>query len=472
MRYAGFGVTLGSMILPLVLALLLPAAARAASTAAVVNDVPMDMKTLYREMNKQVDPRLREGDYLGVVYAARGYVEAQRDVDLIGFLLDVQAPFLAATGDYEGAIVSMTRAANLQGRAQPPRRYDEEAWAAARAQVKWREPAEVLREAAKTRGVIMISEAHHVPETRALGRELLPLLRGLGFEYLAMETLMEPVPARPVRVAFSTAADAAAGYYFLEPQAAGLARDALALGFKLVAYEDETIGGDREKIQAQNLYDRILKDKPDAKVVVWAGYDHVHKRRSSFGKAMAMWVWELTGREPFSLYQIADSLDPQFADSPFYKPLVLDDPKRPKRALVLMNKPGLFPALDKIENNGLGRDIEGAPIVDGYIVHPPFSARAPGHLRPAWVIGSGRLALSGSVTGLAKRRLLVQAYLAAEGFRSTPADQMVVEPDGRFELWVPPGDYLVRVRDGHGAILLDEKASVSAKGAKLALVIR
>lgn len=456
------------MLLPLALAFLLPAA-HAASTTTVANDVPMDMKTLYREMFAKVDPRLKAGDYLGVAGVTRGYLESQSDADLAAFLLDVQAPFLAATGDDEGALVSMTRAAAINGRAMAPRRCDDEAWAKARAQVKWREPAAVLREAAKTHGVIMISEAHHSPETRALGRELLPILREAGFEYLAMETLYHPVPGRPERVAFSTGPGTAAGYYFFEPQLAGLARDALALGFTLVAYEDEGFGGDREEAQARNLYERVLKAKPDAKVLVWAGYAHVNKRRTSFGKAMAERVWELTGREPFTLYQIIDDLDPYFADAPLYKPLVLDAPDRPRRALVLENKPGLFPALDAIKDTGVLRDAKGLPTVDGYIVHPPFRAKAAGHLRPAWVMSASRRALTGSVSGLKERRALIQAFPRKEGFASTPADQMIVEPDGRFELWVTEGDYLIRIRDGEGRVLIEDKAPVGKNGAALKL---
>ena len=460
------------MILALVLSALLAPAARAASTTTVFNDVPQDMKSLYNKMQVEVDPRLHEGDYLGAIVLARGYLKRQQDADLAGFLLDVESSMLACTGDYEGSLVFMSRSTNLNDRSEPPRRYDDAAWDAARAEVKWREPADVLREAAKTHSVLMISEAHHVPETRALGRDLLPALRALGYEYFAMETLKYPLPERVDRVASSTAAATAAGFYFMEPQSAGLARDALKLGFKLIAYEDETTGGgDREQIQAQNLFDRVLKDKPDAKVVVWAGYGHVYKRpTASNHKFMGAWLWELTGREPFSLYQIADALDPYYADSPLYKPLVLDAPDRPRKPLVLLTRPGLFPALDKISDSGVSRDPKGLPLVDGYIVHPPFVARAPGHLRPAWLLASSRQ-LTGSVAGGSGGPLLVQAFPAAEGYESSPADQMVAEPDGRFELRLPEGPYLLRVRDDKGAILVEGKAEVGKAGATAVLAI-
>mgnify|MGYP001566459785 CR=1 FL=1 len=241
---------------------MLAAPSLAASTDTPRNDVPADLKTLYRKMAVELDPKMRSGDVLGALDVSRGYIGKLQDAEMIAFLLDVQSSYLAAAGDYQGALVSMSRAGAVGGRAAPARVYGEE-WDAARAAARWEEPEDVLRRAAKKHTVIMISEAHHVPETRALGTRLLPLLRGLGYEYLAMETLHYPVPEEPARVALSTAAGAASGYYFMEPQLAGLTREALRLGFKLVAYEDEnTDGRDREKAQADNLYERVLKDKP------------------------------------------------------------------------------------------------------------------------------------------------------------------------------------------------------------------
>lgn len=411
---------------------------QAASTATVRNDVPADLKTLYHRMAEELDPKLKSGDVPGALEVTRGYVGRMQDADMISFLLDVQSSYLAAAGDYQGALVSMVRAGAVAGRAAPSRVYGEE-WNAIRAAARWEEPEVVLRRAAAKHSVIMLSEAHHVPETRALGARLLPLLRERGFEYLAMETLHFPVPEAPKRVAVSMASDAASGYYFMDPQLAGLTREALRLGFKLVAYEDEESGRDREEAQARNLYERVLKDKPDAKVVVWAGYAHVYKRESpTFGKAMAQWVWELTGREPFTLYQVADALDPYFRDEEFYKPLVLDDPRRPRRALVL---PAATP--------GLPRSKDGRPLVDGYLVHPPFVARAPGSLRPPWIVRKGLRRVAG-VAGEGAR--FVQAYPSAEGTASAPADQMAVVA-GRYELWLPQGPHILQVRGENGLVL-------------------
>lgn len=426
----------------------------ASCPALAADDDPFAaMKDLYARIETEVSPRLDDNDALGAVEASRRFVEEEKDVQALQFLLDLRSSYLAAAGEEAQARLSMARAQNLAGRLQPPREYEEAAWEAARAQVRWEEPEAVLKEAAKTHSVIMISEAHHVPETRAFGRAVLPLLRGLGFEFLAMEALKHPVPENPAKVTRSTAPDAASGYYLMEPQMAGLVREALRLGFKLAAYEDETTGGgDREEIQAQNLYERVLKAQPDAKVVVWAGYGHVYKRSPFDRRMMAQRLWELTGREPFSLFQVADALDPFLSDQAFYKPLVLDDPARPERALVLRNRPGLFPALDALPGSGLDRDGQGAPSVDGYVVHPRFRM---GGLRPAWLSRAGRMRLSGELRGKREGPLLVQAFPAREGVRSSPADQMVCRSGTAYELWLEPGEHILRVRDAGGRILFE-----------------
>ncbi len=447
--------------------MLLLAPAASAAMADPAPDPYASVKALYRRIEAEVDPKLSDGDYLGAVAASGEFVKQERDVGALGFLLDLRSSYLAAAGEDGAARLSMARYRGVAAPMSPAREYDEKAWAAARAQVRWETPEDVLRRAAAAHSVIMISEAHHVPETRAFGARMLELLKGLGFEYLAMEGLRFPVPPDAVRVRRSTATDAVSGYYMMEPQMAGLVREARRLGFKLVAYEDETTGGgDREEIQGRNLYERVLKARPDAKVVVWAGYGHVYKRSPYPNqKLMAQWVWELTGREPFCLYQVEDARDPLGADRAFYKPLVLDDAKRPRRALVLINRKGLFPALDAIADNGLDRRDDGAAVVDGYVVHPPFSPRAAGSLRPAWIAREGLRRVDGMLDGEPGEAVMAQAFPAEEGVGSVPADQFVVDSSGRFELWLRPGRYILRIRDAHGRVRLETPGEVPASGA-------
>ena len=106
-------------------------------------------------------------------------------------------------------------------------------------------------------------------------------------------------------------------------------------------------------------------------------------------KMMALHLWEMTGDEPFCAYQLTGN----------------------------GHRPG----------------------VDVLIRHPePKYLRA----RPDW-LRVDRRSVQGSIEPPAA--CLVQLHPAAEGPTSTPTDQLLTGDDGRFELLVPPGDYLLRV---------------------------
>lgn len=448
----------------LLAALLLPSAvAFAASTGTAETDPFAAVRGLNREMEAGVTPKIDRGDYLGAARTVWKLAESPSGQQALWFLFDLQSSFLAFAGDDAGARLAMARSQHLSP--QPiPILMSAGASRAARAQVKLEDPEAVLGRAAETHQVIMISEAHHVPEHRAYGASLLPLLKRKGFTILAMETLKHPLPEAPTGVSRVAAPGALYGYYAREPQMAGLIREALRLGFTLVAYEDETTGGgDREEIQARNLQERIFAKNPRAKVVVWAGYGHVYKREPRPGaKLMAQWFWEKTGIEPFSVFEESDALDPYMTESPRYKALVLDAPKPISKPAVVLSRPGLYPALDALGVMGL--DAGGKPIVDAYLFHPPYGGRTPSGLRSAWLKRPGFKALTGACT---PGDVLVQAFPKSEGVESTPADQIACDPSGRFELWLRDGDYVLRALGADGKILTVTSARPGGSALKL-----
>src|SRR5262249_1310095 len=128
--------------------------------------------------------------------------------------------------------------------------------------------------------------------------------------------------------------------------------------------------------------------EPLARVLVWVG--HQHGQKGLQPKTMAQYLWELTGEEPFSAYQLTGT----------------------------GNRHG----------------------VDVLIRHPPPTYTRG---RPNWL----RTATAGSIAATIDPpgRDLVQLHLASEGPTSTPLDQFLTEPDGAFELLAPAGDYLLRL---------------------------
>lgn len=144
----------------------------------------------------------------------------------------------------------------------------------------------------------------------------------------------------------------------------------------------------RERRMAEHIVERIFAREPSARVLVWVG--HGHGQKGTRLKMMAQYLWELTGEEPFSAYQLT----------------------------------------------GDGR----RPGVDVLIRHPLPAYR---HGRPDWLRTATACALAGTVDP--PGTYLVQLHLATEGPSSTPLDQLLTDTDGVFELLAPVGDYLVRL---------------------------
>ena len=96
------------------------------------------------------------------------------------------------------------------------------------------------------------------------------------------------------------------GYYTSEPVYGDLVRTAFKLGYRVVPYEwaGEYTPDNRERGQARNLVERILKDNPKAKILVHAGYDHIDETGELVGaKTMAQRLKQMTGIDPLTIDQ-------------------------------------------------------------------------------------------------------------------------------------------------------------------------
>jgi hypothetical protein len=151
--------------------------------------------------------------------------------------------------------------------------------------------------------IILINEAHHVPQHRAFTLSMLKALRRKGFTHFAVEALFEgdtllSERGYPIK---------ATGVYINEPIFGDLIRTALKMGYHVVPYEWASPGYDvnmRERGQAQNLVDRILEKIPDAKLIVHAGYSHINEAGTLAGaKTMAQRLKEMTGIDLLTIDQ-------------------------------------------------------------------------------------------------------------------------------------------------------------------------
>ncbi|WP_237421152.1 hypothetical protein [Flavobacterium sp. Sd200] len=134
--------------------------------------------------------------------------------------------------------------------------------------------------ATKDRKVVMFNENHFYPEHRRFFTMLLPKLKEQGFKYLALEALYEKQDSV---LNLGNKVSLQSGFYTKEQNYRQLIETAQELGFLFVVYEYSS-NGNREEMQATNLYNKTIGLDKSAKVVVFAGIDHINKLPGSDGK--------------------------------------------------------------------------------------------------------------------------------------------------------------------------------------------
>jgi hypothetical protein len=280
--------------------------------------------------------------------------------------------------------------------------------------------------------VVMINEAHHVPQHRAFTLRLLEELRGRGFTHFAAETLSADDTGLNAR----GYALPSTGPYIAEPLYGDMVRTALRLGYRVVPYEAPRTAPDRENAQAANLVQRILQADPRARILVHAGYNHVNESGLLAGKRpMAVQFREMTGIDPVTVDQteMTEHGTPEH-EHPLYRRLA----RRAAGGAAVWQAGGAAWTLEP----GL-RDVT--------VVHPPSQYERG---RPTWLrLGGRRRAypLPAEVCGTAAR-CLVRAFAADEGPNAVPVDQLeVVRGAGSRALMLPPGRFNMRVEDASGA---------------------
>lgn len=294
-----------------------------------------------------------------------------------------------------------------------------------------------ITEQAKHQRVVMINEAHHLPYHRALVLEMLKSFYQSGYHTLAIETLNDSLINQKAYPDYHT------GYYSREPLFGELLRQAKALGFKLVGYEPTEecdhksnapnyCNSFRDSLMARNLKN-ILDEEPGRKLLVFAGYDHVHEGNSNGWKKMAEYFRQFTGIDP----------------------LTIDQTRQVEH---------LYPQLDEKEFISVNTLLHiGVPVVaikDHKPWHGKFvdiSVIFPQYLK------EGRRPSFYSIAGMRKRYNLqylhlkpgqfVQAFYANEkpGTR-IPADQLIIGNADKY-LYLKSGKYKLTIKDSEGKLL-------------------
>jgi tetratricopeptide (TPR) repeat protein len=306
------------------------------------------------------------------------------------------------------------------------------------------EPAiESIVRASQGRRVVILNEAHHVPQHRAFGLQLALALRRAGFTHLACETFNPGVSS-------SKPPDLQTGYYTSEPVFADFVRQSVKVGFKLIAYESQSNDntGDfvdqinrRETEQAQNLIDRVIAKDPKARVFVYVGWSHASEKweKAEDGKRDLAWMAarlaRATGLDPLTIDQtdFTERGKPS-AESVTYRALL--EKFGPVEPLVLRSESNGYTSFGGFQGQ-----------VDMQVLHPRSVYEFD---RPNWLrLGGLRGAVPIPAEFLAfKERVLVQAFRAEEPSNAVPLDQVLVSPNRTSpRLMLEPGAYRLQVQD-------------------------
>lgn len=286
--------------------------------------------------------------------------------------------------------------------------------------------------------ITLINEAHHIPAHRAFLIGILDGFKKAGYRYLAIETLQDSLININRKVGYNS------GYYSREPLFAEAIRYALKLGFHLLPYESQVecdeIKSDRnycnsfrDSVMAVNL-SKVLKQDPTSKILVYAGYDHIHKGNDNGWKKMAQFVEEITGIEPLSIDQTVHSEHyyPQFATKEFLAINQAEDMRRPVVAVK-------------------GNRVWHGKFVDVSVIHPRY--RVDPNRRPSFYKLNGlREPYDLSFLDLDEGRTVQAFYSEDTSGERIPADQLQANHEDHV-LYLFPGQYTLEIKDKDGNLL-------------------
>lgn len=321
--------------------------------------------------------------------------------------------------------------------------------------------AAAIARLAHGRQAIFFNENHNIALTRTLTVQMLESLRRDGYDTFAAETLYED-DTDLARRGYPTDDS---GFYTEEPIYAEMVRTALRLGYRVIAYEDESaaVGDARERNQARNLWKRAFGKHPHARLVVNAGFTHIQKAGKYFdGQAMAQHFRSLSGIEPISVEQTVMIPHENAADDhPVYRQIITRTP---------ISQPTVF------------RNAKGAlwslrsPAFDVSVVFPE-SVFERG--RPTWAALWGLRVPYPVSVDFCRHTLpcLIEARYTGEGEDAIPADRFVFDPASPLlagrprirsssdvvpsaDLYLRPGQYRIVARDVQNRVIDRTSASV------------
>lgn len=297
-----------------------------------------------------------------------------------------------------------------------------------------------ILEQSKNAQIIIINEAHHIPQHRTFTKSLLKELYDNGYRYLGLEALFDSTINVSKYPVIET------GYYTKEPEFGNFITEALKVGFILFSYEasEGKNGKEREIEQAENIQ-KFIENHPAGKVLIHCGYAHVYENDyPAWGKAMAGRLKDNMKIDPLTIDQTMFLERSDAKNNHFLIKL-----NKTKEPIILIDENGkVF--------NGLN-DIKQTDIV---IIHPPTDYI---NNRPDWLM-HGRKEYTIPLSKIKKHPpLLILAYRNNE-FENNgiPTDIIEITDNSTpSKLYLTNGTYTIVMKDKNYTIL--NKYSIQIK---------
>lgn len=285
--------------------------------------------------------------------------------------------------------------------------------------------------------VVILNEAHHIAKHRILSLELLDTLKKKAFTHIAIEALNNDTFYN--KNGFPKQLET--GFYISEPIFGNFLRKAHQLGFTVFGYDKifdckydkekpNYCRNKRELTQAIEIKN-VLQNDSNAKVFVHCGFAHLEEKTKDDWIKMAEFLEMISGIDPLTINQ---------ASSLYFNGIEnIEEP-----IVYLKNDSVYIPSKKK-----------GYYDIQVFWPKVNYINGRPSYYK---MINSFKEV---RVTAELKANTIIQAYCDSEDEDTVPVDQFIVkEPSIGYSLYLPSGNYTIKISDEKGKEINQYKTTV------------
>lgn len=315
--------------------------------------------------------------------------------------------------------------------------------------IKFLNAVDYIQKIALNHQIIIINEAHYIPQHRILTKELLPILKEQGFEYLCIEAVSYGDTTLPT-FKYPTMNT---GFYTKEPLFGNLLRKAVSLDYTIYPYDKSIkckVNNDqkyycnnlRELSQAMEIK-KIIDKTPSAKIIIHVGHAHLEESTDNDWIKMAEYLQILTGINPLTINQTDYRERSLIVDNNLYESISDKSPIN-GAFICLVNDSVWHPKQDKFD----------IPVI--------WSKTTYQNNRPSYLFLQNNIKEYVVPQKKVIRNTIVQSFLEKETDDAIAFDQIFVENEKEsVSLFLETGKtYKIIIRNRSNKILYDYKISI------------